>query len=70
MMQLRLEPKWIRKLVSMPESGMGYHRVCVQLRDGRVFELAIVRNAEILEVADDVEFLSSDIDRIDPAAAG
>mgnify|MGYP007044034820 FL=1 len=50
---------------------MGYHRVRVTLRSGRVIERALVHNAEILEITDPVEtFEQSDIVEIEPRGAG
>ena len=48
-----LEPKWIRRLSSLPESGMGYQRVDVRFVDGREVTDARVFNAQVLELPDD-----------------
>jgi hypothetical protein len=70
-MKLKLESRWVQRLVATPESGMGYHRVRVTLRSGRVIERALVHNAEILEIADPVEtFEQSDIVEIEARGAG
>jgi hypothetical protein len=52
--RLTLDSHWIEKLRRMPESGMGYQRVRVTLRDGRVLGDAIVLNAQVLQLGDDV----------------
>ena len=52
-MQLQLDRRWIDKLARLPESGMGYQRVRVRLRAGRIIENALVFNATFLQVADD-----------------
>lgn len=53
-MRLTLDSRWIEKLRHMPESGMGYQRVRVSLRDGRVLGDAVVLNAQVLQLADNV----------------
>jgi hypothetical protein len=61
-MQLKLDDRWIEKLAGLPESGMGYQRVRVRLRDGRVVAHGLVFNAEILEVGDEAgAFTPTDI---------
>ena len=67
-MRIRLDSRWVRRLLEQPESGMGYQRVRVRLRSGRVIEQAVVHNAEILEIQDDHEaFAAADIAQIDVA---
>lgn len=61
-MRLPLDPAWTEKLRRLPESGMGYQRVRVKLRDGRVLGEAVVFNAQVLQFADDVgEVVPQDI---------
>ena len=68
-MRLTLERKWIDRLVALPESGMGYQRVLVRLKDGRTLENMLVLNGQVLEVPDAVRrFDSTDILAIEPAA--
>jgi hypothetical protein len=38
----------------MPETGMGYQRVRVKLRDGPVLDNVVVLNAWVLQLTDDV----------------
>lgn len=57
-MRLTLDSQLVEKLRHLPESGMGYQRVRVRLRDGRVLEHAIVLNGQLLQLADDVGPLS------------
>lgn len=52
-MRIKLDKKWIDYLVSKPESGMGYQRVDVRLRNGRLIENLMVFNAEDLELPDE-----------------
>jgi hypothetical protein len=61
-MQLALEKKWTERLLKLPESGMGYQRVRVRLKDGRTLEDVLVFNAEILSLPDTVrQFTPGDI---------
>lgn len=53
-MRLPLASGWIEKLRSEPESGMGYQLVRVRLRDGRVLDHAVVLNAQLLQLGDEV----------------
>lgn len=65
-MQLKLEHRWTERLATLPESGMGYQRVRVRLKDGRVLHNATVLNAQILQVPEGVRpFASGDIDAIE-----
>ena len=52
-MRIRLERRWVDRLLALPESGMGYQRVDVKLADGRELKDAMVFNAEELDVPDD-----------------
>ena len=45
----QLPDKWIDVLVNTPESGMGYHHVNVETKDGKVFVRTIL-NCEWLAV--------------------
>lgn len=47
--RLRLEEQWTKRLCDLPESGMGYQRVDVELRNGLVVHNVLVFNAEELE---------------------
>ena len=53
-MRIKLDKRWVERLLAMPESGMGYQRVDVKLADGRELKDAVVLNAELLEVPDDL----------------
>jgi hypothetical protein len=50
-MRVRLENRLIRKLIRLPESGMGYQRVNFRLADGRELRDVLVFNAEEAELA-------------------
>jgi hypothetical protein len=63
-MRIKLEQRWIKRLLQLPESGMGYQRVDLQLSDGRELKDVLVFNAEELEVAE--ELATSEIKDIRP----
>ena len=58
-MRLALEDRWIEKLRRQPESGMGYQRVRVRLRDGRIIAQAVVLNGRFLDFKEDVGSVTS-----------
>jgi hypothetical protein len=60
--------KWLKKMASMPENGMGYHIVDVTLRDGRIIKKTRVLNGEVLQVPGTYNFLEKDITDIKPSA--
>lgn len=49
-MRIKLEKRWIEKLLRLPESGMGYQRVDLRLEDGREVRDVPVFNAEEVEL--------------------
>jgi hypothetical protein len=59
MKTLRLNEFWTQRLAQLPESGMGYQRVDITLKDHRVIQNVIVFNAE--ECQTDEEFRTTDI---------
>ena len=54
---------WIEKMKSLPETGMGFHKVKVLLKDGTVIQ-GLVFNSEILET--NLSFNSDEIVDISP----
>jgi hypothetical protein len=52
-MRIKLEPRWVQKLLELPESGMGYQRVDVRLVDGRQVKDVPVFNAEEVDLPDE-----------------
>ena len=58
-MRVKLESRWTRRLIELPESGMGYQRVDVRLADGRELKDVVVFNAEELDVPE--EFAKAEI---------
>jgi hypothetical protein len=63
---LRLPEKWIRYLLTHPETGMGYYIVSVVLKDGRRFDQVIVDSGFITKVRGEegIPFDVSEIDQI------
>ena len=49
-MRIKLSKKWIKYLISLPESGMGYQIVDIELKDGRIIKGVYVFNAEYLDL--------------------
>ena len=55
MKTVRLTAPWIDHLVHLPESGMGYQRVNIRLKRGRVLRDVMVFNAEECQVEESFE---------------
>ena len=55
MTTIRLPAIWIDRLVHLPESGMGYQRVNIRLREGKVLKDVMVFNAEECQVSEPFE---------------
>ncbi len=53
-MRIKLEDRWTKRLLGLPESGMGYQRVDLCLADGRELKDVLVFNAEELEVSEEL----------------
>jgi len=47
---IALSTKWIKEIISQPETGMGYYIVSVILNDGRKFDQVIVDEGYITRV--------------------
>ncbi len=56
---MRLSRKWIEKLITLPESGMGYHVVDVILKNGTVVRGMMVLNCQ--DIMGAVYFSEDDI---------
>lgn len=52
-MHIHLNEKWSDALCEFPESGMGYQRVDIRLRNGRQVKQVLVFNAEVMEWPDE-----------------
>jgi hypothetical protein len=46
---IKLNDYWSQRLVQMPETGMGYQKVDLVFKDGRILKGVIVLNAEDCE---------------------
>ena len=66
MITLGLSNKWIDRMKSLPESGMGYQNVRVKLKNGVILK-GIVTNSDVLKVDTYVIFTNYDIDEISPS---
>jgi hypothetical protein len=49
-MRVKLDQRWTKRLLELPESGMGYQRIDVRLADGRELRDLLVFNADEIEV--------------------
>jgi len=58
-MKLTLREKWTEYLQEIPETGMGYHKVDVFLKDDNIIRGAIVHNGEVLEIPTEIPGLTS-----------
>jgi hypothetical protein len=52
-MKIKLDRRFVERLVNLPESGMGYQRVDIRLTDGRELQDVLVFNAEDADVPDE-----------------
>ena len=67
-MQLELRPEMIKRLLAMPENGMGYQLVDLVLVDGRVVPSVPIFNCEIANLPDALDDVTaSDIADVRPA---
>ena len=71
MVRMTLDKRSRKRLLQLPESGMGYQQVRIRLRDGRTIQHAVALNAELLEIPDDTpQFAVGDIVEIELERAG
>ena len=63
---LKLTDKWAPRLISQPETGMGYQVATVILRDGRHFEQVLIVDGFITQVQgrDEIPFDEAEIAEI------
>jgi hypothetical protein len=63
---MQLSEKWVPRLLSQPETGMGYQSVTVRLRDGRAFDDVVVVGGLVMRVPgfESVPFSEADISDI------
>ena len=53
-MRVRLDRKWVDRLLRWPESGMGFQRVDMRFANGRELNDVPVFNAEEVDLPDDL----------------
>lgn len=58
-MKIKLKPEIIAILEKLPETGMGYQKVDIILKDGSILKDRIVLNSTYLEIGEN-EFLDGD----------
>ena len=58
-MRLLLSERWINHLCALPESGMGFQRVDIVLRDGEKVRDVLVFNAQHVEWPNEVRAINS-----------
>lgn len=58
-----------KQLVNTPESGMGYHRVDIYMRNGEVLKNKIVLNCSILTLESSIKINVDEIEKISPSTA-
>lgn len=66
---IKLPESFVNKLVTLPESGMGYQVVKIILRSGRVLRRQKVINSEYLMLDENQHLLVNDIKTIDLESA-
>ena len=52
---IKLPERFTAQLLHLPEDGMGYQFVDVELKDGRVLNHLVVIDADRLQVAEEIE---------------
>lgn len=55
MTTVQLPQRWIEQLTHLPESGMGYQRVDIRLKEGKILKGMIVLNAEEVQAPEPFE---------------
>ncbi|MCC6700657.1 MAG: hypothetical protein IT221_03990 [Fluviicola sp.] len=62
---LRLSQNFINYLIEQPETGMGYHLVEIELKDGTVLKDRIILNSEYIKLQSIDEIFLDEIKRIE-----
>jgi hypothetical protein len=52
-MRVKLEQRWMKRLLQLPESGMGYQRVDLRLANERELKNVLAFNAQEVELPDE-----------------
>lgn len=62
--KILLSDKFTKQLISTPETGMGYHKVDIYLRNGEVLRNKIVLNCSILTLESSIMISIEEIEKI------
>ncbi len=54
----------VQQLVNSPETGMGYHKVDVYLKSGKVIKEQVVFNCSILSLPNSINIADDDIEKL------
>lgn len=62
--KIELDEKWVQYLSEQPEQGMGYQRVRLILKDGKILRDRVVLNSTYLVLKEDEDMKMGDIEDI------
>ncbi|GEM_PF-5811229 len=62
--KILLSDKFTKQLINTPESGMGYHKVDIYLKNGEVLKNKIVLNCSILTLENTLMLNNDEIEQI------
>lgn len=62
--KILLSDKFTNQLINTPETGMGYHKVDIYLKDGDVLKNKIVLNCSILTLENTMMINNDEIEQI------
>jgi hypothetical protein len=63
--KFKIPEKFVHQLMKLPETGMGYQLVKIFLSDGNILRKRKVLNSSILELEQDENIASSEIQKIE-----
>jgi hypothetical protein len=63
--KILLSEKFTKQLISTPETGMGYHKVDIYLKNGEVLKNKIVLNCSILTLESSIMLNIEEIKQIE-----
>lgn len=62
--KILLSDKFTKQLINTPETGMGYHKVDIYLKNGEVLKNKIVLNCSILTLEKTIMLNNDEIEQI------
>lgn len=62
--KILLSDKLTKQLINTPETGMGYHRVDIYLKNGEVLKNKIVLNCSILAIENSIKLNTDEIEKL------